>query len=188
MADRLMQRMDRHLFSTFYFHGSLAAAELSIRGWALIHDFAPCNPTTVKIHDGWKCSAEWLNSFCRKMVNNNVKSMGYAITIAKRSPKMRKKIVSQLSFFDHALNFFLAFISPEKELKKISEILDDNPKILDEVHKDLTKGRSKLGRNGLSAERILRCALLKQYKRLTYRELAERINDCVNFRQGNRMK
>ncbi len=32
MVDRLMQRMDRHLFSTFYFHGSLQAAELSIRG------------------------------------------------------------------------------------------------------------------------------------------------------------
>lgn len=95
---------------------------------------------------------------------------------------MRKKIVSQLSFFDHALNFVLAFISPEKWLKKISEILDDNPKILDEVHKDLTKGRSKLGRKGLSAERILRCALLKQYKQLSYRELAERVNDCVTFR------
>lgn len=37
MVDRLMQRMDRHLFSTQYFHGSMAAAELSIRGWTLIH-------------------------------------------------------------------------------------------------------------------------------------------------------
>jgi IS5 family transposase len=95
---------------------------------------------------------------------------------------MRKKIISQLSFFDHALNFVFAFITPEKGLKKISELLDDNPKILNEVHKDLTKDRSRLGRKGLSAERILRCALLKQYKRLNYRELAERINDCVSFR------
>ena len=61
MIDRLMQRMDRHLSSTFYFHGSLAAAELSIRGWALIHNFAPCNPWTIKKHDGWKSPAEWLN-------------------------------------------------------------------------------------------------------------------------------
>lgn len=61
MVDRLMQRMDRHLFSTFYFHGSLASAKLSIRGWALIYNFAPCNPMTVKKHDGWRCSAEWLN-------------------------------------------------------------------------------------------------------------------------------
>ena len=83
---------------------------------------------------------------------------------SKKSPKMRKKIVTQLSFFDHALNFVLAFATREKELKKISGILDDNPKILDEVHKDLTKDRSKPGRNGLRAERILRCALLKQYK------------------------
>ena len=48
MVDRLMQRMDRHLFSTQYFHGSIPAAELSIRGWALIHNFAPYNPRTVK--------------------------------------------------------------------------------------------------------------------------------------------
>ncbi len=61
MVDRLMQRMDRHLFSTFYFHGSLEAAELSIRGWALIQNFAPCNPTTIKKHDGWRCPAEWIN-------------------------------------------------------------------------------------------------------------------------------
>ena len=61
MVDRLMQRMDRHLFSTFYFHGSLEAAELSIRGWALIHNFAPCNPITVKKHDGWRCPAERIN-------------------------------------------------------------------------------------------------------------------------------
>jgi hypothetical protein len=61
MVDRLMQRMDRHLFSTFYFHGNLEAAELSIRGWALIQNFAPCNPTTIKRRDGWRCPAVWLN-------------------------------------------------------------------------------------------------------------------------------
>ncbi|MEA1967521.1 MAG: hypothetical protein U9N77_04830 [Thermodesulfobacteriota bacterium] len=63
MIDRLMQRMDRHLFSTFYFHGSLASAKLSIRGWALIHNFAPCNPTTVKKHNGWRSPAEKINQF-----------------------------------------------------------------------------------------------------------------------------
>jgi hypothetical protein len=34
MVDRLMQRMDRHLFSTQYFHGSIAAADLSIKEWS----------------------------------------------------------------------------------------------------------------------------------------------------------
>lgn len=63
MIDRLMQRMDRHLFSTQYFHGSLASAEVSIRGWTLIQNFAPYNPLTMKKHDGYQCPAERLNQF-----------------------------------------------------------------------------------------------------------------------------
>jgi len=63
MLDRLMQRMDRHLFSAQYFHGSMKAAELSIRGWALIQNFAPWCPETVK-HHGHKSPAERLNRFC----------------------------------------------------------------------------------------------------------------------------
>jgi hypothetical protein len=63
MVDRLMQRMDRHLFNTQYFHGSIAAAELSIRGWALIYNFAPYNPRTVKKLCGFKSPAERLNQF-----------------------------------------------------------------------------------------------------------------------------
>jgi hypothetical protein len=63
MVDRLMQRMDRHLFSTQYFHGTMAAAELSIRGWTLIHNFAPYNPQTVKKLNGSRSPAERLNNF-----------------------------------------------------------------------------------------------------------------------------
>lgn len=61
MLDRLMQRMDRHLFSTQYFHGSIEAAELSIRGWVLIQNFAPWNPRTIKMHHGYQSPAERLN-------------------------------------------------------------------------------------------------------------------------------
>jgi hypothetical protein len=63
MVDRLMQRMDRHLYSTQYFHGSMDAAQLSIRGWTLIHNFAPYNPRTVKLHNGFKSPVERLNRF-----------------------------------------------------------------------------------------------------------------------------
>jgi hypothetical protein len=63
MLDRLMQRMDRHLFSTQYFHGSLSTAELNIRGWALIYNFAPSNPMTVKKYAGLKSPADRLNGF-----------------------------------------------------------------------------------------------------------------------------
>lgn len=63
MVDRLMQRMDRHLFSTLYFHGHMTSAELSIRGWALIQNFAPSNPGTVEKHGGLQSPAERLNGF-----------------------------------------------------------------------------------------------------------------------------
>ncbi|WP_245809404.1 hypothetical protein [Desulfamplus magnetovallimortis] len=61
MIDRLMKRMDRHLFTTQYFHGNLVSAELNIRGWALIHNFAPSNPLTVKKYVGLQSPAEILN-------------------------------------------------------------------------------------------------------------------------------
>ena len=64
MPDRLMQRMDRYLFSTQYFHGSMESAQLGIRSWAIITNFAPSNPYTVKKHGGFKSPAERLNQFC----------------------------------------------------------------------------------------------------------------------------
>lgn len=61
MLDRLMQRMDRRLFSAQYFHGTLESANLGIRGWALIHNFAPFNPRTVAVKNGLKSPAETIN-------------------------------------------------------------------------------------------------------------------------------
>lgn len=63
MLDRLMQRMDRYLFSIQYYHGTVRAAEHGIRGWALIQNFAPSNPRTVKKHNGLQSPAERLNQF-----------------------------------------------------------------------------------------------------------------------------
>ena len=61
MLDRLMRNMDRHLFNTMYFHGSIEIAELNLRGWVLIRNFAPLNPETVKKYDGKLSRAERLN-------------------------------------------------------------------------------------------------------------------------------
>lgn len=61
MVDRLMQWMDRHLFTMRYFHGTIESAELNIRGWALIQNFAPSNPATIKRYNGLKSPAERLN-------------------------------------------------------------------------------------------------------------------------------
>ena len=95
---------------------------------------------------------------------------------------MRKKIVAQKTLFDHAINLLITILKPSKKLKKMSAILDDNPAILTAVHADLSQGSVDSGSHGMSAEQVLRCAVLKQYKQYSYRELSERLKDGVSFR------
>ena len=64
MIDRLMQRMDRYLFNTQYFHGRIESATRGIRAWALIQNFAPSNPETIQKYNGLQSPAEKLNGFC----------------------------------------------------------------------------------------------------------------------------
>jgi hypothetical protein len=61
MLDRLMQRMDRRLFAMQYFHGTRESAEQHMRAWALLLNFTPSNPVTVKAHQGRQSPAERLN-------------------------------------------------------------------------------------------------------------------------------
>ena len=60
------------------------------------------------------------------------------------------------------------------ELKTISQILEQNNTIIDLVCQDLSRGcqREKGGASGMSAEQVLRAALLKQMHGYTYRDLA----------------
>lgn len=95
---------------------------------------------------------------------------------------MRKKTVAQRSVFDQAIHTLLRIFKPEKTLKKMDTIIDENPDILEAIHSDLTSSLNKSGRKGLSAERVLRSAILKQYKKYSYRELRKRINDGVSLR------
>ena len=95
---------------------------------------------------------------------------------------MRKRIVAQRSLFDQAIDLLIAIFKPEKKLKKMSAVIDANPDLVVAVHADLTEGSSDSGSHGISAERVLRCAVLKQYKQYSYRELCERIKDGISFR------
>ena len=99
---------------------------------------------------------------------------------------MRKKTVSQPSLFDQAIDQLMTLIKPEKDLKEIDRILDKNPEIIDYVYSDLVGQKNKTGHKGISAEQILRSAILKQYKRYSYRELVKRLNDGVILRWFSR--
>jgi hypothetical protein len=63
MVDRLMRVLDRSFFNAQYFHGSEEAAELRTRAVALLWNFCPSSPQTVKKHQGKLAPAERLNNF-----------------------------------------------------------------------------------------------------------------------------
>lgn len=61
MVDRLMKFIDRACFDSMYFHGTLESGNRRVRALALLWNFCPSSPATVKKHNGKICPAERLN-------------------------------------------------------------------------------------------------------------------------------
>src|SRR3954454_17120459 len=96
---------------------------------------------------------------------------------------MRQDRTVQASLFD-------VFAKHEigRDLKRMSEWLDEHPTLLGLVAADLRRdGVQETGRHGLPAEAVLRCALLKQYRQLSYEELAFHLEDSASFRAFARL-
>lgn len=89
----------------------------------------------------------------------------------------------QFSFAD--LEFLTQGIDLDPILKRISEFLDDHPKIVKIVRKDLEWGVKKpdTGRSGMTAPQVMRSLILMRVKNWDYRELRERIADGYTLRQ-----
>ena len=80
---------------------------------------------------------------------------------------MREKRTVQRSIFE-------AYAEHEigRELKAMSDWLDQNLDLLDWVAADVKQRNvEETGRKGLTIESVLRCAILKQYRQLSYEEL-----------------
>ena len=74
------------------------------------------------------------------------------------------------------------------ELKAISQWLDRQRTLVSLVAGDLRRhGLRETGRRGLPAETVLRCALLKQQRQLSYEELAFHLEDSASFRAFARL-
>ena len=97
---------------------------------------------------------------------------------------MRQKLTRQMSIFSVTMRHDIG-----KELAAFSEILDATPKMLDLVYADLTRvARKDTGREGMTAEQVLRCVALKQYRNLSYEELAFHLEDSKSFRAFARLE
>src|SRR5258708_22307436 len=99
------------------------------------------------------------------------------------SPTMRQERIIQATIFD-----VFAVHEIGRELKAISQWLDEHRSLLSLVIGDLRRhGVQETGRHGLPAEAVLRCALLKQYRQLSYEELAFHLEDSASFRAFARL-
>ena len=96
---------------------------------------------------------------------------------------MRQKRTAQASIYEHFADHALG-----RELRTMSEWLDAHREVLTRVMSDLRRVDVKAtGRRGLSAESVLRCALLKQHRQLSYEELAFYLCDSASFQAFARL-
>jgi transposase, IS5 family len=96
---------------------------------------------------------------------------------------MRQERIAQTNIFD-----LFAKHEIGRELKAMSEWLDEHRAMLGLVAADLRRRRVKeTGRQGLPAEAVLRCGLLKQHRQLSYEELAFHLEDSASFRAFARL-
>lgn len=100
---------------------------------------------------------------------------------------MRRSRESYLSLFsqytDHSFS---------EDLARLSDLLDSHSEVNDWVLQDLADGKDARGSKGMSAEEVLRAAILKQIRQWSYRELEYHLRDSsdaeafVRVRDGRR--
>ena len=92
---------------------------------------------------------------------------------------MRKTMKKQMPLMITAIDHPHA-----EELVSISQILDDNPIIYEWVLQDLTQdvSRTDTGAEGMTAEQVIRAAIIKQMENYSYEDLAFHLLDSVSYR------
>ena len=93
---------------------------------------------------------------------------------------MRKKSKKQMPLMSPAVDHPRA-----EELHAISRILDSNPIIYDLLMQDLCPNKTKTssGAQGMSAEQVIRAAIVKQMFEFSYQDLAFHLMDSVSLKR-----
>jgi transposase, IS5 family len=93
---------------------------------------------------------------------------------------MREKWQKQMALMAHIMNH-----PQSQELEAISAIIDSQPTICEHILQDLNKGKAqtrRTGANGMSADQVLRCTIVKVLYSFTYEDLAFHIVDSQALR------
>lgn len=86
------------------------------------------------------------------------------------------------------LSFTSVRASARQRWEVISDVLDANPEIAALVWDDLTTGKDgkrkkKTGARGMSADQVLRFAIVQRYEGLSFRRLYDRVDDSIVLRE-----
>jgi transposase, IS5 family len=96
---------------------------------------------------------------------------------------MRQERTVQASLFDLFADHEIGL-----ELKTMSQWQDEHRELNGLAAEDLRRhGVKEIGREGRPAESVLRCALLKQHRQLSYEELAFHLEDSASFQAFARL-
>ena len=96
---------------------------------------------------------------------------------------MRQERTVQATLFDRFADHEIG-----RELKTMSQWLDEHRDLIGLAAEDLRqRGVKETGREGLPVELVVRCALLKQHRQLSYEELAFHLEDLASFRAFARL-
>jgi len=96
---------------------------------------------------------------------------------------MREKRTVQSSIFDHYAEHEIG-----RELKAMSDWLDEHLQLLEWVESDVQQRTvEETGRKGLTYESVLRCAILKQHRQLSYDHLVFCLMDSLSCRTFARL-
>ena len=91
---------------------------------------------------------------------------------------MRENRLAQTSIFENYAEHEFG-----KQLKTLSNLLDDYPEILTLIEKDLIDDSLRpVGRSGLTVENVFRCLLLKQQLGVSFERLAFHLADSMSYR------
>jgi IS5 family transposase len=99
---------------------------------------------------------------------------------------MTRSAKRQISFAD--VEFLAQGVCLDPTLQVISDFIDKHGHLVDKVRRDLERGlkNPKTGRNGLTAQQVIRSLTLMRVKNWDYRELRERIADGYTLRRFTR--
>jgi IS5 family transposase len=96
-----------------------------------------------------------------------------------REKRRRQRSLFEAKAVDHVIG---------RELTAMSVWLDEQPQLLELIAQDVSpRGLARRGRAGLSLETVLRCAVLKQYRQVGYRELEFLLQDSHSLQHFARV-